>query len=56
MTGVTCPLCGGDIEEISEIDGAQCETCGFRIRSDGTYDYSDVEEYMDVSYVQTRKV
>lgn len=43
MSGIVCPLCGGDIEEIIGGDGAQCETCGFIIRSDGSYDYSEVE-------------
>lgn len=43
MSGVTCKLCGGDIEEITGGDGAQCDTCGFIIRSDGSEDYSKIE-------------
>ncbi|MCM1171296.1 MAG: hypothetical protein NC393_04125 [Clostridium sp.] len=44
MSGVTCKLCGGDMEEIIGGDGMQCDTCGFIIRSDSSEDYSEVED------------
>lgn len=44
MSEIVCPLCGGDMEEIIGGDGIQCETCGLIIRSDGSEDYSEVEE------------
>lgn len=43
MTGIFCSICGGNIEELMSGEGAVCDTCGFRIRSDGSYDYSEVE-------------
>lgn len=43
MSGITCKLCGGDMEEIIGGDGVQCETCGFIIKSDGSKDYSEIE-------------
>lgn len=45
MTGATCPLCGGDMNEVYGFDGCLCDTCFFVIRSDGSPDYSE----MDVS-------
>lgn len=44
MSGIICPLCGGDMEEIIGGDGIQCDTCYFIIRSDGSRDYSEIEE------------
>ena len=49
MSGVVCPLCGDDIEEIIGGDGAQCETCGFIIRSDGSYNYSEVDNEIEIT-------
>lgn len=43
MSGIICKLCGEDMEEIIGGDGVQCETCGFTIRSDGSKDYSEIE-------------
>ena len=46
MTGETCRLCGGDMEEIAGGDGMQCDTCGFVVHSDGSEDFSYIcEDY-----------
>lgn len=47
MSGITCPLCGGDMEEQTGFDGVSCDCCGFIIRSDFTYDYSVFNELHD---------
>ena len=44
MTGLICPICGGDMDEIYHGDGIQCDTCNFIIRSDGLDDYSETDE------------
>lgn len=44
MSEEVCLLCGGDMGKIIGGDGMQCETCGFIIRSDGSEDYSEVEQ------------
>lgn len=44
MTGIICPVCGGDLNEIIHGDGVQCETCGYIIRSDGSSDVSEMED------------
>lgn len=44
MEGITCPECGGNMDEIIGGDGFQCDTCGFIVRSDGTKDYSEMDE------------
>ena len=43
MAGLTCPQCGGNMDEIISGDGVQCYTCGYIIRSDCTEDCSEME-------------
>lgn len=48
MSGIFCPSCGGNMEEIIHGDGIQCDTCGFIIRSDGSEDYSEMETDLEM--------
>lgn len=40
MTGTTCPLCGGSMEEDITTGDVTCDCCYLIIRYGGTYDYS----------------
>lgn len=46
MTGLFCPLCGGDMEGNLFFYGNICDTCGYIIRADGTPDYSCMDSLL----------
>lgn len=40
MSGVTCPLCGGDMVEDMQTGDMTCDCCGLIVKYDGMEDYS----------------
>lgn len=55
MTGVVCKICGGDMEELVGGDGAQCSTCGFIIRSDGSEDMTCMCDDISAQFENERR-